>query len=145
MTLCLVTIALSVKHLPVMQETWVQLLDQEDPLAKEVATHSSVLAWRIPWTEGLAGCSSWDPRSQTELSTLSFFPSFSCTSWDHCNASGFSPLPFKLLHPALHCKHMLGTQHSQGNGMTQKGEWAGEEQRAVGVSVPALEPECHPK
>ena len=51
MTLCLVTIALSVKHLPVMRETWVQLLDQEDPLAKEVATHSSVLAWRIPWTE----------------------------------------------------------------------------------------------
>ena len=33
------------------QETWVRSLDQEDPLEKEVATHSSVLAWEIPWTE----------------------------------------------------------------------------------------------
>ena len=34
-----------------MQETWVRSLDQEDPLEKEMATHSSILAWRIPWTE----------------------------------------------------------------------------------------------
>ena len=34
-----------------MQETWVQLLDQEDPLEKEMATHSSIFAWEIPWTE----------------------------------------------------------------------------------------------
>ena len=34
-----------------MQETWVQFLGQEDPLEKEMATHSSILAWRIPWTE----------------------------------------------------------------------------------------------
>ena len=40
-----------VKNLPAMQETWVQSLDQEDPLEKEMATHSSVLAWEIPWTE----------------------------------------------------------------------------------------------
>ena len=36
-----------------MQETWVQLLGQEDPLEKEMATHSSILAWEIPWTEQL--------------------------------------------------------------------------------------------
>ena len=36
------------KHLPAMQETWVQSLNQEDPLEKEMATHSSILAWRIP-------------------------------------------------------------------------------------------------
>ena len=41
-----------VKNLPTMQETWVQSLDQEDPLEKETATHSSILAWKIPWTEG---------------------------------------------------------------------------------------------
>jgi len=35
-----------------MQETWVQSLVWEDPLEKEMATHSSILAWRIPWTEG---------------------------------------------------------------------------------------------
>ena len=37
---------------------WVQSLDQEDPLGKEVATHSDILAWRIPWTEELAGLQS---------------------------------------------------------------------------------------
>ena len=40
-----------VKHLPTMQETWVRSLGWEDPLAKEMATHSSTLAWKIPWTE----------------------------------------------------------------------------------------------
>ena len=40
-----------VTNLPAMQETWVQSLGQEDPLEKEIATHSSILAWRIPWTE----------------------------------------------------------------------------------------------
>ena len=39
------------KNLPEMQETWVQSLDQEVPLEKEMATHSSIFAWRIPWTE----------------------------------------------------------------------------------------------
>ena len=34
-----------------MHETWVQFLGREDPLKKEMATHSSILAWRIPWTE----------------------------------------------------------------------------------------------
>ena len=40
-----------VKKLPAMQETQIQLLGQEDPLEKGMATHSSILAWRIPWTE----------------------------------------------------------------------------------------------
>jgi len=40
-----------VKNVPAMQETWVQSLDGEDPLKEEMATHSSILAWRIPWTE----------------------------------------------------------------------------------------------
>ena len=40
-----------VKNLPAMQETWVQSLVQEDPLEKEMATQSSILAWRIAWTE----------------------------------------------------------------------------------------------
>ena len=44
-----------VKNLPVMQETGVQSLGQEDPLEKEMATHSSILAWRIPWTEEPGG------------------------------------------------------------------------------------------
>ena len=40
-----------VKRLPAMLETWVQFLGREDPLEKEMATHSSILAWKIPWTE----------------------------------------------------------------------------------------------
>ena len=40
-----------VKHLPTMRETRVQSLGQEDPLKKEMATHSSTLAWKIPWIE----------------------------------------------------------------------------------------------
>ena len=44
-------IAQLAKNLTTVQETWVQFLDQEDPLEKEMATHSSILAWRIPWTE----------------------------------------------------------------------------------------------
>ena len=40
-----------VKYLPAMQETWVQPLGQEDPLEKEIVSHSSILAWEIPWTE----------------------------------------------------------------------------------------------
>ena len=41
----------SVKNLPAMWENWVRSLGQEDPLEKGMATHSSILAWRIPWTE----------------------------------------------------------------------------------------------
>ena len=40
-----------VKHLPTMLETWVQYLGWEDPLEEGMATHSSVLAWKIPWSE----------------------------------------------------------------------------------------------
>ena len=44
-------VAQTVKSLPAMQETWVRSLSQEDPLEKGMATHSSILAWRIPWWE----------------------------------------------------------------------------------------------
>ena len=44
-------VAQMVKNLPAMRETWVQSQGQEDPLEKEMATHSSILAWRIPWME----------------------------------------------------------------------------------------------
>ena len=51
-------IAQSVKNLPVMQKTWVQSLGQEDPLEKEMAIHSSILAWKIPWTAEPGGLQS---------------------------------------------------------------------------------------
>ena len=52
-------VAQMVKYLPAIQETQVQSLYREDPLEEEVATHPSILAWRIPWTEELVGYSSW--------------------------------------------------------------------------------------
>ena len=51
-------VAQIVKRLPAMWETWVRSLGQEDPLEKEMATHSSILAWRIPWTEEPGGLQS---------------------------------------------------------------------------------------
>ena len=55
------------KHLPAMWETWVRSLGQEDPLEKEMASHSSVLAWRIPWTEELGGLQSMG-RKESDMS-----------------------------------------------------------------------------
>ena len=57
-----------VKILPAMRETGVQSLDQEDPLEKGMAPHSSILAWRIPWTEKPGGLYSMGSQSQTRLS-----------------------------------------------------------------------------
>ena len=48
-----------VKNLPAMQETWVRSLGQEGPLEKGTVTHSSALAWRIPWTEEPGGLHPW--------------------------------------------------------------------------------------
>ena len=62
-------VAQSVKNLLAMQETWVRFLGREDSLEKETATHSSVLAWRIPWTEEPGGLQSMGvTKSQTRLS-----------------------------------------------------------------------------
>ena len=60
-------VAQTVKNLPAMQEMWVQSLDQEDLLEKEMATHSSTLAWRIPWTEEPGGLQSMGSQSLTQL------------------------------------------------------------------------------
>ena len=51
-----------VKRLPAMWETWVQSLGWEDPLEKEMATHSSILAWKIPWIEEPGGLQSMDSQ-----------------------------------------------------------------------------------
>ena len=51
-----------VKNLPAMWDTGVQSLSQKDPQEKEMATHSSILAWRVPWTEETAGLQSMGPQ-----------------------------------------------------------------------------------
>ena len=61
-------VAQTVKNLPAMQETQVQSLGQEDTLEKALATHSRIVAWRIPWTAEPGGLQSMGLQSQTQLS-----------------------------------------------------------------------------
>ena len=65
-------VAQRLKRLPPMRETWVQTLGWEDPLEKEMVTHSSILAWRIPWTEEPGRLQSMGLQSQTRLKWLHF-------------------------------------------------------------------------
>ena len=60
------------KRLPAMWETWVRSLGWEDPLKKEMATHSSILAWRIPWTEELGGLQSTGRKESDTIERLHF-------------------------------------------------------------------------
>ena len=59
--------AQTVKNLPAVRETWVQSLGWEDPREEEMATHSSILAWRIPWTEESGRLQAMDSQSQIQL------------------------------------------------------------------------------
>ena len=60
------------RRLPTARETWVQSLGQEDLLEKAMAPHSSVLAWKIPWTEEPGGLQSVGLQSQTRLTDFTF-------------------------------------------------------------------------
>ena len=86
----------TVKNPPAMQETWVRSLGQEDPLEKEMETHSSIHAWKIPWTQdptvhGVA-------KSQTRLSDFSSSSSRNIHPWKQV-LNYFSPhKPFLLLY-----------------------------------------------
>ena len=56
-----------VKNLPAMQETWVRSLGWKDPPEKGMATHSSILAWRIPWTEEPGGLQSMELQRDSDM------------------------------------------------------------------------------
>ena len=60
-------VAQTVKRLSTVWETWVRALGREDPLEEEVATHSSIFAWRIPWIQGHRSLSGYSPRGYKEL------------------------------------------------------------------------------
>ena len=62
---CVILVVQMVKNLLAIQEIWVRSLSQEDPLEKGMATHSSILAWRIAWTEEPGGLQSIKLQSQT--------------------------------------------------------------------------------
>ena len=103
------------KPLTAMQETWVRSLGQEDPLEKEMAMHSSILAWRIPWTEGPGGLQSTGSQrvglsnfthSLTHLhrGRLSFF-SASARTIPYTNRA-------PRIHPPTHAGHLEGAAQS---------------------------------
>ena len=72
-------VAQMVKHLPAMRETQVQFLGQEVPLGKEMATHSSILAWRVPWTEAPGGLQSMVLQKQ-DMTWCYFWHNNQCDS-----------------------------------------------------------------
>ena len=75
-------VAQMAKHLPTMQETQVQSLGQEDPLEKETVTHSSTLAWKIPWMEEPGRLHPWGRRVGHDRATsVSFFHVGKHPSW----------------------------------------------------------------
>ena len=96
-------VAQRLKHLPAMQETWVQSLGREDPLEKEMATHSSILAWRIPWTEEPGGLHRV-AKSQTRLSNFTH-------SLTHSNTGGCC-LPRLMVAGLLSSDHLVRSKSS---------------------------------
>ena len=68
-----------VKNLLARQETWVRSLGKEDPLEKEMATHSGILAWRIPWAEEPGGYSLWGCKESDVTEQLAH--TLSLSSW----------------------------------------------------------------
>ena len=105
----------TVKSLPAMQETRVQSLGWEDPLEKEMATHSSNLAWKIPWMEEPGRYSSWGCKEPDMTKQLHFFFFFfkpirtriECFSF-YSFTSIFDPgIKFPPSANLLHCRRML--------------------------------------
>ena len=93
----------SVNNLPAVQETWVQFLGWEDPLEEETATHSSVLAWRIPWTEEPGrlqsmGSQQSDTTERLSTHTHVFLTVLRLQCW-----VGFSPVTGAGATPELWC------------------------------------------
>ena len=80
-------VAQRLKRLPAMRETWVRFLGQEDPLEKEMATHSSILAWRTPWTEEPGGLQS---RLGPFFKKLTYFFLLICRKSLYFLGTGFS-------------------------------------------------------
>ena len=100
-------VAQTVNNLPADWETWVRYPSQEDPLEKGMATHSSFLAWRIPWTEEPGGCCPWSCRESdtTEWLTLSLFteggkqPVLPCPHLTgSCHCSSLKMIESRMLH-----------------------------------------------
>ena len=90
-------VAQRLKCLPAMWETWVRSLGWEDPLEKETATHSSILTWRIPWTEELGGLQSTGCKESDTTERLDAHFHFQGA----CHSMRWIPLGKVVLRPSL--------------------------------------------
>ena len=87
-------VAQTVKRLSTMWETWVQSLGREDSLEKEMATHSSTLAWKIPWTEELgAGYCPWGRKESGTTERLHFHFHYRATIYENDLKTSRKDLP----------------------------------------------------
>ena len=86
------------KHLPAMWETWGQSLGWEDPLEEEIAIHSSILAWRIPWTEELGGLQSTGRKESGTTERLHVLSFFLSQIWQ--TSSKYEKFPRRKLSPS---------------------------------------------
>ena len=105
----------TIKNLPTVQETWVQSLDREDPLEKEMATHFTVLTWKIPWTEKPGRLQSigsqwvrhnWATKRTHTFSSVQFsysvmFDSLPSNGLQHARLPCPSPTPGALKLPSI--------------------------------------------
>ena len=120
-----------VEHLPAMQETWVPSLGQEDPLEEEMATHTDILAWKIPWTEkpgrvqsigsqrignNWATSLSLSPVIDGIFSTFSSFQSLSCvglfaTPWIAAHQASLSITNSRSSHKLMSIEPVMPSSH----------------------------------
>ena len=132
--------AQSIKSLPAKWETWVRSLGQEDLLEKEMPTHSSILAWRLPWTS-LVGYSPWGHKESGQTMSLTFTfkqmrkQRHKCSrttstfwAWTMCVSDGtlwLSPytLDFRIL-PAFQAKSQVRWRHCMEGALTLLTRWA---------------------
>ena len=117
------------KRLPAMRETWVRSLGREDPLEKEMVTHSSILAWRTPWTEEPRLTVHGVAKSRTQLSDFtSLNPITGFSRWlggteSTCNAKDSSLIPGLGRSPGGGQGNPL--QHSCLENPMDRGAWQG--------------------
>ena len=92
-----------VKRLPTMWETWVRSLGWEDPLEKEMATHSSILAWKIPWTEEPSRYRPWGRKESDMTEQVHFTSYLLINSFPRCPSDFVKPTSTEHLLSQIEC------------------------------------------
>ena len=133
--ICTSLVAQMVKNLPAMQETWVRSLGPEDSLEKWMATHSSILAWKIPWTEELGWLQSMGgKRVRYNWGNNTFtFHAYVCV----CPSLVWDPL-LSSVHLNILC-HARRTQSFLFFSLTSCGMWHFSSPTRAGTCFPAME------